>query len=258
MAYTLQRHDEIKTGVFRIEGDIDLAVVPDLREAFEAALSSGVTNVVLDMSGVSYADSSALALIVWLDRQLSDQGGKIILSGANRDVSRILEISGLVAVAESVTSSENVAEALVGLEGFRRSDVLLWSQDLTMASSVEHLAATREQVCTLLEPLAFSDAALFDIKVALGETLANAVRHGSVSEEAIVKIRVEAYEDRVVIVVEDSGCGFDGDHACDADLYASGGRGVMFMRALMDSVEFARASETGTIVTLVKHRMATD
>jgi anti-sigma regulatory factor (Ser/Thr protein kinase) len=37
------------------------------------------------------------------------------------------------------------------------------------------------------------------------------------------------------------------------DLYAPSGRGIMFMRALMDRVEFETAGGGGTLVRLVKH-----
>lgn len=254
MAYSIERHDDLKAAVFHVEGDIDIAIVPELRSAIEGLLEGGVLNVIVDLHGVTYADSSALGLLVWLDGRLRDSEGKIVLSGANRDVSRILEISGLVTVARSLSSSETVGEALGGLEAFRRDPRHLWCEELTMPADVEELASVRENVTSLIVPLHFSEASLFDIKVALGEALANAVRHGSSAESNQIGITVDAYDDRVVLRVRDSGCGFDGEHSCSDDLYASGGRGIMFMKALMDRVEFEPVEDGGTIVTLVKHR----
>jgi serine/threonine-protein kinase RsbW len=84
------------------------------------------------------------------------------------------------------------------------------------------------------------------------------VRHGSPhgSDDRIV-VGVTAYSDRVSIAVMDSGCGFDGSLATSDDVYAPSGRGVMFMRALMDSVQFARCPGGGTMVTLVKSTRTT-
>jgi len=254
MTYTLERHGDLKAAVLHVDGDIDLAMVPELRSALEGLLKSGIVNIVVDLRGVTYADSSALGLLVWLDSRLRDADGKIVLSGANKDVTRILEISGLVSVARTLSSSESVHEALVGLESFRRTARRLWTRNFTMHADVEELASVRENVTSLLVPLHFTEAALFDIKVALGEALANAVRHGSSDSDNDVGVVVEAYEDRIVLKVSDRGCGFDGEHSCPADLYASGGRGIMFMRALMDRVEFGPADDGGTTVTLVKHR----
>lgn len=242
--------------VVRVSGDIDTAVVPDLREGLESALEGGCSNVVLDLSGVAYADSSALGLLVWIDHVLRPRGGRLVLAGASRDVARILELSGLVAVAASIAMSANVSAALEGFELPPVPADPLWRRDLEIAADVDLLAAVREQVCTILEPLGFPESALFDIKVALGEALANAVRHGSPSNgTGRVCVSVIAYPDRIVIEVMDNGEGFDGTHKGADDLYAPSGRGIMFMRALMDRVDFERSPMGGTTVRLAKHRV---
>jgi serine/threonine-protein kinase RsbW len=238
-----------------ISGDVDTAVVPELKESLEAALDGGCRNVVLDLSRVTYADSSALSLLVWLDKRLRPLDGRMVLAGANRDVTRILELSGLVQVAASVTTSPNVSAALEGLELAEETEEPEWRERVSMPSRVDALSEARERVCVLISRLGLGEAALFDIKVALGEALANAVRHGSPADrEAEVDVDVEAFPDRVVIKVIDCGCGFDGRHICGDDVYAAGGRGIMFMRALMDKVQFSPSDMGGTTVTLVKHR----
>ncbi len=241
--------------IVRLSGDVDMAVVPHLREALDEALVVGCCNVVLDLSEVNYADSSALGLLVWLDHRLRPEGGRLVLAGARRDVTRVLELSGLVAVASTISTSANVAAALEGLELPPVATEPLWERELTLKSDVNELAGVREEVCDILDPLGFPESALFDIKVALGEALANAIRHGApAGGEGIVGVRVLAYEDRIVIEVSDSGRGFDGQHDESGDLYAPSGRGVMFMRALMDRVEFEGAAAGGTLVRLTKHR----
>jgi anti-anti-sigma factor len=255
MAADIRYDDESGACVFAIEGDIDAANVPEIREELDSAMERGCINVVLDLARVTYADSSALGLLVWLDRRLGPLQGRLVLAGASRDVNRILQLSGLVQVASTVATSPNVSAALEGLDLPAIPRDSLWARDIVMPARVEELAAVREEACELISGLTFGEAALFDIKVALGEALANAVRHGSPNGAASeVRIRVEAYDDRVMIRVSDSGCGFDGEHSCSEDVYASGGRGIMFMRALMDRVDFEASPQGGTVVTLVKHR----
>lgn len=244
--------------IVRLSGDIDVSVVPDLRSALGRALEGGCENVVLDFTGVVYADSSALGLLVWLDHRLRPMGGRLILAGANRDVARVLELSGLVNVAASIAMSATIDSALEGLELPDVGAEPMWVRDFEMPSEVDQLSEVRERVCETLLPLGFPDSALFDIKVALGEALANAVRHGSPkSGEGTVSISVTAYEDRIVLQIADAGAGFDGQHMQCDDIYAPGGRGIMFMRALMDRVEFECPSTGGTTVRLVKHRART-
>ncbi len=234
-----------------------MAIVPDLRRALEGALDSGCTNVVLDLDEVTYADSSALGMLVWLDHQLQPTDGRLVLAGARRDIMRILELSGLVVVASSIAVSPSVNEALGGLELPPISTELLWEREVVLASDVDMLAGAREEVCLILEPLGFSESVLFDMKVAVGEALANAIRHGApVGKEGVVEVRISAYDDRVVLEVQDNGSGFDGCHSGSDDVYAPNGRGIMFMRALMDQVEFECSPQGGTLVRLVKHRAA--
>jgi anti-anti-sigma factor len=238
-----------------MSGDIDMAVVPELRGALDETLDGGCANVVLDLEHVTYADSSALGLLVWLDHRLRPVGGRLVLAGAQRDVARILELSGLVTVAASIAMSANVPAALEGLDLPPVSGDPLWEREIDLATDVNQLSAVREQVCDILSPLGFPESSLFDIKVALGEALANAMRHGAPTEvEGAVRVKVSAYGDRVVVEVMDNGSGFDGSHAGSDDLYAPSGRGIMFMRALMDVVEFDRSPLGGTLVRLTKHR----
>lgn len=244
------------TCVFRLEGDVDIAVVPEVRRRLDSALEQGCTNVILDLEKVAYADSSALGLLVWLDHRLGPVSGRVVLAGANRDVARILEISGLAYVARDFAMSSSVGAALEGIELPEQASSALWSREIEIESRPDLLGTVREQVATELVPLGFPDAALFDVKVALGEALSNAVRHGQPHDgEGRIRVGVSAYDDRVVIDVMDNGVGFDGANSAPGDLYATSGRGLMFMRALVDRVEFEPSSMGGTKVRLVKHRI---
>ena len=246
------------TCVFHLEGDVDIAIVPGVRRRLDSALNEGCTNVILDLENVTYADSSALGLLVWLDHRLRPVSGRLVLAGANRDVARILEISGLAYVARDFSMSSNVDAALEGLELPEQAANALWSRDMEIESRPELLSSIREQIAAELRPLGFPDAALFDVKVALGEALSNAVRHGQPQGgDGLIRVAVTVYEDRVTIDVMDNGVGFDGAKDAPEDLYATSGRGLMFMRALVDRVEFEPSPMGGTMVRLVKHRIGT-
>ena len=244
-----------RAAVVRLAGDLDAAVVPELHRELEEVVGAGADNVVLDLSEVVYADSSALGLLVWLDHRLVPLGGRLVLAGANRDVSRVLELSGLVGVAPAIATSANVDAALEGLGLAEHPPEPLWRRDLTVPAVITGLSQVRDEVATRIAGLGFAESALFDIKVGLGEALANAVRHGTPSDGgADVSVAVIAYADRLVIEVSDSGSGFDGTPSASADVYAPSGRGIMFMRALLDRVEFEPSTSGGTLVRLTKHR----
>lgn len=254
MKTDIEYREEARVCVVRIEGELDLQSVPVVRKSLEAALERGCVNVVLDLARVSYADSSTFSLLVWLDRELVPREGKLVLAGANGNVSRVLELSGLVGAAPTIAASLDVSTALSGLDMGAPAAPALWTEEMSLPASAATLAEVRASVCDVLTPLRIPEATMFDIRVAVGEALANAIRHGSpggVRDQ--IRVEIAAFSDRVSITVTDSGSGFDGATNRSDDLYASSGRGVIFMRALMDSVDFESCSDGGTAVTLVKH-----
>lgn len=247
------------TCIARVRGDLDVVTTAEVQEALSEALERGCQNVVLDLSGVQYVDSSCMALIVWLDRMLEPRGGKLVLAGANRDVSRVLELSGLLKLAPVISTAADEEEALSSVELPDADGAPKWEEHMSFRADTKELAAARAAVVSLLEGLGIPESTLFDIRVAVGEALANAMRHGSPGGSSdTVAVAVEAYDDRVAIEVSDQGCGFDGTLPAEADLYAASGRGVMFMRALMDRVDFTVCDGGGTTVRLEKHVRRTE
>ncbi len=121
----------------RLSGDIDTAIVPELQTRLGSALAGGCDNVVLDLCDVVYADSSALGLLVWLDHRLGPRGGRLVLTGANPDVERILELSGLVSFA-AVDRYQRGRDEL-RWPAFSSTEVpadLLWHEELQMVADV--------------------------------------------------------------------------------------------------------------------------
>lgn len=91
------------------------------------------------------------------------------------------------------------------------------------------------------------------LRVALGEAVANAIRHGSGGQpDRTVRIFAEVLDGEVRITVEDEGPGFDPEAVADPTAaerrHEPDGRGLFLMRSLMDEVRFARE---GSAVTLV-------
>lgn len=259
MKIVTEHHGDGRACVVHLHGEVDMVTVPEVREALESAMNRGCTNVVLDLGNVSYMDSSALGLLVWVDRELAPREGRLVLAGADRNVSRILEISGLVSAAPRISAASDPEDALSGFDLTGPPTVPLWTRELEFPAHPDSLARARAEVCDLLDPLGMPETVFFDIRVAVGEALANAIRHGSPrGARDPVSVSVSAHEDRVVLVIADHGAGFDGETASDGDPYASSGRGVMFMRALMDRVDFTPLPGGGTAVTLVRHLAGPD
>jgi len=88
----------------RIEGELDLATVGELRELLDRAVAE-CDGVAISLEGCEFIDSTGIAVIVQAHRRLADAGGRLAAYGAAAQVLRTLEITGL-------TSNGMVVETL--------------------------------------------------------------------------------------------------------------------------------------------------
>jgi anti-sigma B factor antagonist len=79
--------------VVRPAGEIDLSNTDALRGHLCSLVERG--SVVLDLSGVSFLDSTALGVLIIVRKWAADRGTSIHLAGANGTALRVLQITGL-------------------------------------------------------------------------------------------------------------------------------------------------------------------
>lgn len=83
----------------RLSGELDLAVQDELRAQLDAAAAVSDT-VEIDLSDVTYADSTALSVFISLRNKLLDRGGKVRLLTPSARIRKLLEYAGLDGVFE--------------------------------------------------------------------------------------------------------------------------------------------------------------
>lgn len=103
----------------------------------------------------------------------------------------------------------------------------------------------------------FDDEALFGIDMAVREAVANAVLHGNGQDETKeVDLTFVTSPQALEILVRDRGEGFNPESIPDPtapqNILKTTGRGILFMRAFMDEVEYITHAEGGTIVRMTK------
>ncbi|MGW9032728.1 STAS domain-containing protein, partial [Streptomyces sp. NPDC055722] len=87
-----------------LSGEVDLALVPAVREAVDALIAERRARIVLDMTQVSFMDSSALGVLVYAMRRADALGGTLRLAGPREQVRRMLELTGLDTVVGIFTA----------------------------------------------------------------------------------------------------------------------------------------------------------
>jgi len=100
----------------------------------------------------------------------------------------------------------------------------------------------------------YKESAVFAIRLALEESLINAIKHGNCCDRAKkVKIDYDIAPDKIELTVTDEGSGFSPEclpnPTREENLEKPCGRGVMLIKAYMDHVEY---NDRGNQVRMVK------
>lgn len=87
--------DVASVQVVQVEGELDLASVPRVREALHEALATRPAQLVVDLSACTFVDASALSMLVDVHRRAWREGGVLTLRGCSPRVLRLLSLTGL-------------------------------------------------------------------------------------------------------------------------------------------------------------------
>ncbi len=88
------------------------------------------------------------------------------------------------------------------------------------------------------------NALAYQLNLVLTEATTNAIKHSnSDNPKDTVRITIHIYDDELVIKVYDHGQGFDLDSVPLPDDLQESGRGLFFIRELMDSVEYRQEQD---------------
>ncbi len=81
--------------ILPLEGEIDLHVSPQIGTALNALIEKKPPLLLVDLSKVTYIDSSGLAVLIEAMQNVSGYGGKFALCGLQEGVRPIFEIARL-------------------------------------------------------------------------------------------------------------------------------------------------------------------
>lgn len=83
------------TTVITVAGELDLATSPTLQQACTAATERKPETLRIDMTGVTFLDSTGISVLVQTHKQLDAQGGTLVLYGLRDQTRRVLDVAGL-------------------------------------------------------------------------------------------------------------------------------------------------------------------
>jgi anti-sigma B factor antagonist len=84
-----------RPNVLPLEGDIDLHISPAVTESLTAMIKYKPKRMVIDLSRVTYIDSSGIAALIVAMQEVEAYGGKFFLSGMQETIRLIFQTSRL-------------------------------------------------------------------------------------------------------------------------------------------------------------------
>ena len=97
------------TSVVSVEGELDLSTAPRLKWMLVDSLAAGRKNQVVDLTGATFMDSTALGVLVAVNRTL-EEGSRLVIVCARPNVLKIFELSGMEGVFTILPTLEEALE----------------------------------------------------------------------------------------------------------------------------------------------------
>lgn len=92
------KHDNDGTLLFKLRGSLDLATAPTVRAALSDATEKGSNNLIIDLTELEFLDSTGLGVLIGAHRRAAERGETFRLIVSDGPISRLLNITGLIAV----------------------------------------------------------------------------------------------------------------------------------------------------------------
>lgn len=95
MDLVLGSRNENGWAVLEVQGEVDLYTSSQLRDAILRLTEEGENRIVIDLTNVSFMDSSGLGILVAALKRARERGGEVALVFGEGSVQKILGITGL-------------------------------------------------------------------------------------------------------------------------------------------------------------------
>ena len=101
--------------ILRMKGELDDVSVTDLRIRITKYIDNyKINHLILNLSELTFLDSSGIGFIIGRYHQLKKNNGDITISNINRDIEKIIYVSGLAKICKIRESEEACLIALGG------------------------------------------------------------------------------------------------------------------------------------------------
>jgi len=120
---------------------------------------------------------------------------------------------------------------------------------------ISELRKICSQILCHAKQLGYSADDTFAVHLAMEEAVVNAVKHGNRADcNKSVTIEYDVTPEKICITITDEGGGFEPENIADPrngeNIYKTGGRGVLLIKAYMNTIEYNQAGNSITMTKL--------
>ena len=95
MSFKIKSKEKENIGIITVEGEIDMFSSPDLRDKLIPFFTKRIKGIIVDLSGVSFMDSSGIATLVEGLQWSKKEKKEFILTGLGTNVKNALSLTKL-------------------------------------------------------------------------------------------------------------------------------------------------------------------
>ncbi len=231
--------------IVRASGELDAESSRFFESILKDALRQSPTSLDLVLADLTFVDSSGLRALVTAAIEANGSGRSLNIASMSAHLDHMLTLAGfkhLFAIGGVEQTPDEAAKPGLPLPPY----------SFDIPKGIGACRIVRDRVHDYAEKMGFGGNALDDIRLAIGEAMSNAIRHGAVSCEN-VNVRCENRSQRLIVTLRYPSAEFD-PSAIPIPTYstaAEGGMGIYFMKLVMDEVVY-EFLEGSTVLTLEK------
>ena len=108
---SIEPHSDGDALIIHLQGELDHHSADKLRKDIDGELNNqDIKCCVIDMTGVSFMDSSGLGVLLGRYKLISSRGGTMSIRNPNKTIDRILKMSGIYSIVEVTKYKEQYNE----------------------------------------------------------------------------------------------------------------------------------------------------
>ncbi len=112
LSIDLRTDDGTDTLLFKLRGSLDLATAPTVRAALTDAAEEEGHDLIVDLTGLEFLDSTGLGVLIGAHRRAAERGESFRLVVTDGPISRLLNITGLITVFSVYRSLDDAQRAI--------------------------------------------------------------------------------------------------------------------------------------------------